>query len=103
MKIELKKIQIDWANSIALTAFTADLYVDGVKVALAENKGYGDFASFTPLKGKEDMLKSAETYCKNLPKSKLSTKDANGNHHEVSMNLPLFVDNIVYKYATKKA
>lgn len=49
MKIELKNIQCFEALSHETNAFSGSLYIDGVRVAIAENNGSGGETSYLPL------------------------------------------------------
>jgi hypothetical protein len=71
MKIELKSIKFSEAMSEETNAFTANLYINGKKVAYCKNRGHGgctDYDHITPEDRK--TIADAETYCKALPKTK---------------------------------
>lgn len=67
MKIELKKIAFYERMSEETNAFTADIYVNGVKTGYAKNDGRGGCTWYHAFEGKENLLKEAEAYAKTLP------------------------------------
>lgn len=68
MKIELKKLKINKTFSKETIQFKAEVYVDGVKTAYAENDGHGGCTNYYACDtSKRDLLKQAEDYAKSLP------------------------------------
>jgi len=66
MKIELKAIKHFPSMSEETECFNANVYVDGKKVAYAENRGYGGNTDIKTIKGCESIVAKAEEYCKTL-------------------------------------
>jgi len=67
MKIELKSIDYSKTLSEAAHAFTAKVYIDGVYVADAENRGRAILTDVSPRdKDGWQVLDQAEIYCKKL-------------------------------------
>jgi len=66
MKIELKNLKISKALSQETLAFTANLYIDGKKVAVASNSGQGggSYATFTDSAARLAF----QAHCKSLGK-----------------------------------
>ncbi len=62
MKIELKKISISLSLSEETIAFTADIYVNGVKAGYARNGGTGGSTHSTPYEGMFTTLQAAEKF-----------------------------------------
>jgi hypothetical protein len=95
MKIELKKLKINLAFSEETTMFMADVYVDGVCVAYAQNDGHGGSTYYHAYEGKRELLKKAEEHCKAMPPIKYSTLT-------IDMNLEHFIDELVSAKANEK-
>ena len=70
MEIELKKVKIYLGMSEETTAFTSDLYIDGIKVGYCKNDGHGGntYYSSYDKKGRE-LIEECEKYFKTLPKT----------------------------------
>lgn len=88
MKIELKKVQIYNKLSEETTAFTADIYVNGVKAGYAKNDGCGGSTLSRAYEGKRSLIEEAEEYCLSLPPIKYT-------NIEIPMDLEHFIDNII--------
>lgn len=113
MKIELKNIKIAEHMSEETTAFTADIFVDGVKTGYAKNHGHGGCTDYNRYPGKkyssggfdfdtnQEALKKAEAYCLTLPPIKYP---AHGSMKafEVPMNLENFIDDLVEAEVKRK-
>lgn len=104
MKIELKNIQCFEALSHETNAFSGSLYIDGVRVAIAENNGSGGETSYLPLDVRyRDTIRQAEDYCKNnLPKLQSSFTDDNGKPMEYDRTLSLYIDELVEEHLKEK-
>jgi hypothetical protein len=100
MKLELKNVKINEAFSEETLMFKADLYVNGKKVAYAENDGRGG-CTFYRENSRElrPLLEQAEAYCKTLP-SKFHTYGE--RTIEIKSNLEHWIDEIVYAISNKK-
>ncbi len=72
MKIELKRLSVYARMSEETIAFSADLWVDGVKAGTAENNGKG---GSNMLRVPRSIEKAIEDYCKTLPPLKWSQGD----------------------------
>ena len=88
MKIELRNIKINLTFSEETTMFKADVYVDGKKVAYANNDGHGGSTFYNRYEKMEGLLKEAEAYAKTLP----STTHTFGN---TSMVIESTLENII--------
>jgi hypothetical protein len=99
MKIELKNVKINLTFSEETTMFKADLIVNGIKTAYAENDGRGGCTYYSFYEGKGLLLKQAEAYCKSLPPMKYTFGDL---EHEIPMSLEHFIDELVEGELKKK-
>lgn len=97
MKIELKSVKINLTFSEETIMFKADVFVDGVKTAYAENDGRGGCTYYSPYEGKRELLKKAEEFCLSLPKVRVEEYD-----FEYDMNLEHFIDNLIDEELKKK-
>jgi len=68
MKIQLKNVKINDAFSEETICFKADVFVNGKKIALAENDGRGGCTFIHPYPEKRSELVELEKHCKSLPK-----------------------------------
>jgi hypothetical protein len=99
MKIELKKIAFYERMSEETNAFTADVYVNGVKTGYAKNDGQGGSTFIHSYEGKSLLLHEAESYVEALPPIQVTF----ANHtHPIKMTLDLFVDNLLEEHLNKK-
>ena len=101
MKIEIKNIKISDHLSEETNAFTADIYVDGVKTGYARNDGRGGCTDYNRCEGKMELLKKAEAYCLTLPPIKYP-EYGGMKAFEVPMNLENFIDNAIDETLRKK-
>lgn len=67
MNFELKNIKISKSQSEETIAFTADLYVDGKKIAHVSNSGQGGAHRLIPEPGKREQLTAFENWCNSQP------------------------------------
>lgn len=95
MKIEIKSFKFYERLSEETNAFTAELYVNGVKAAHVKNDGQGGNTFYHAYENKRELIKQAEAYCKSLPSVKC------GNY-TFDMNLEFFIDNEVEKLIAEK-
>ena len=91
MKIELRKLKHSPSFSEETNAFTADIYVDGVKVGYARNGGHGGNTDIHAYDGMESLLDAAEEFAKTLPPVKSEFEGLG----DLSMDLEFLVDNLV--------
>lgn len=109
MKITLKNIKVNLRFSQETTMFDADLYIDGVKVGYAENRGCGGntnisaIGSGETLKTNRELIEKADDYCKTLPSENYEYEE-NGKTKTfaINCNLENFVDNLLSDYIEQK-
>jgi hypothetical protein len=100
MKLELKNVKINEAFSEETLMFKADLYVNGKKVAYAENDGRGGCTFYREYSRElRPILEQAQAYCKTLP-SKFVTYGE--RTIEIKSDLEHWIDTIVYDISNKK-
>lgn len=97
MKIELKNIKHYPKLSDETNAFSADIYIDDVKTAHAENGGYGAETNIHEYQGKSKLLSDVRMYCKTLPKEHSNEFDV-----DFEQTLDYIVDKLVYEDLLKK-
>ena len=68
MKIQLKNVKINDSFSEETICFKADVFVNGKKIAYAENDGRGGCTFISAYPEKRSELAEVEKYCKSLPK-----------------------------------
>ena len=96
MKIELKKISYSQQLSQETNAFSADVYIDGVKCANASNHGHGGSTNILALKPEfRSKIEQAEAYCKTLPPEVHSWGTVN-------IDLEYFIDKLMDKHLNDK-
>ena len=101
MKIELKALRIYDKMSEETIAFTADVYVNGKKVAYAKNDGHGGSTYYHPYPNADRaLLKAAEDYCKALPPEKSTYGDKT---LELPQSLESVIDEWVYRVDNEKS
>jgi hypothetical protein len=102
MEIKLKNIHVDFRMSEETNAFTADLFIDGVKAGTASNRGTG---GMTEVRAKDlnavQLIKDAETWCKKLPPEIVPSNDGSGKSETYPMSLDYFLDSLVDKHIEK--
>lgn len=105
MKIELKNLEVNLRFSEETTMFQADIYVEGKKVAYAQNDGRGAETYYNIYAKPEseyernlELVEQAEQYCATLPDDIL-TYDHNGETRtlELTRSLRYVVDELVEK------
>lgn len=68
MEIQLKNIKHSESLSQETNAFTADLWIDGVKIGPCDNHGTGGPTNYNVYNYKDwPIIKKAEAYCNTLP------------------------------------
>ncbi|PWN64166.1 hypothetical protein [Chryseobacterium viscerum] len=100
MKIELKNIHFSEQLSEETKAFSANVYIEGVKAGTASNRGRGGPTVCKAADEKGDkLIIAAEKYCHSLP----SEKSGLGSEpHELKMDLGRYVDKLLVKYLQDK-
>lgn len=98
MNIELKNVSIDKQLSEETICFAASVYVDGVKVGDASNRGQGGPTDvwFSD----EGVEKKVQAYVATLPKGKLETGD--GKVIEYELGIDGLIDRLVAKEDEKR-
>ena len=99
MKIELKNIKVNLAFSEETTMFKADVFVNGVKTAFAENDGRGGCTNISHYEGMKDTLRQAEAFAKTLPQNKSSLGD---KEFSFDNDLEFMVDEMVDDFVNAK-
>ena len=96
MKIELKKLKIAEHMSEETTAFTAEIYVDGVNAGYAKNDGRGGCTDYhhNPDQKSKDLMRKAEAHCLTLPPIKYPASHGM-KAFDVKMNLENLIDQFV--------
>lgn len=101
MKIELKNLRIYNRMSEETIAFTADVYVNGKKVAYAKNDGQGGCTFYHPYPDADSaLLGAAEVYCKGLPPKKV---ELGSGIVDLPQSLESVIDTWVYRVDKEKA
>lgn len=97
MKIELKNLKHFSKISNETNAFVADVYVDGIKTAHAENNGGGAETSMFAYVNQHERFNNAKLYCLSLPKTHSDEFDFDFN-----TTLDYMVDKLVCDDLVKK-
>lgn len=100
MKIGLKNIQYSAALSEETNAFTADIYIDGIKAAIASNSGRGGNTDILPMDvSKRDLVHKANEWCKNSLPDK---SNGDGEQESFPDDLESYVDSLIDDYVNEK-
>lgn len=100
MKIELKNIHFSEQLSEETNAFSANLYIEGVKAGRVSNRGRGGPTVCKPGHERGDQLIiAAEAHCRSLPSEKSSS---GSNQYELRMDLGRYVDKLLVNYLQNK-
>lgn len=100
MKLEIKNIRYFPTRSEETNNFTADIYVDGVKVGRADNTGQGGPTTYYVIKNElVGKLKAAEKYAESLPPTKTSFGDKS---FDIESNLEWVIDTAVEDFIKNK-
>lgn len=109
MKITLKNIKVNLRFSQETTMFYADLYIDGVKVGYAENRGCGGITSIRvigsgeTLRANRELIGRANDYCETLPSKKYEYEEKGKTKtFVIDCSLENFVDNLISDYLEQK-
>jgi hypothetical protein len=92
MKIELKNVKIALHMSEETTAFTADIFVNGIKTGYAKNDGHGGCTFYHAYEGKRELLTQAERHAETLPSD---FYEFGGVKREIQSNLEHGIDDLV--------
>lgn len=96
MKLELKNIKHCPSLSEETEAFTADLWINGKKIAYCKNDGQGGctyYNTYDP--SLRPLLKEAEEFCKSLPPYE-------GNFGSIKMDLEFKIDLLLSEWFEAK-
>ena len=100
MKLELKNVKINEAFSEETLMFMADLFVNGKKVAYANNDGRGGCTFYNAYENQREALREAEAFALTLP-STITT--FGGKDYEFKSSLESWIDDAVDKIHNAKA
>jgi len=104
MKIELKNIKVNLAFSEETTMFKADVFVNGKKVAFAENDGHGGCTHYNRYPDKDNsnlaILKQAEEFAKTLPST--ICEIGSGKTFEINSTLENLIDTMINDFVNHK-
>ena len=97
MNVALKNVKVNERLSEETTCFSASIYIDGVKVGEASNRGQGGSTQIRF----QDSKKFSEflAYCKTLPPLPVSESLGGGS---LAMDAELFIDELLNKHQTDK-
>jgi len=101
MKIELKKVSVSLRRSEETLNFVADVYLNGKKVATADNDGRGGETCIRPYTDYKDIniLSGMVEYCKTLPHAEYRY---DGKTLSYEVTLPVYIDQLVEEYLKAK-
>jgi hypothetical protein len=100
MKIELKNIHFSQQLSEETNAFSANLYIEGVKAGSVSNRGRGGPTLCKAVDERGDQLIiAAEKYCHSLPSE---TSGLGSEQYELKMDIGRYVDKLLVKYLQEK-
>ncbi len=101
-RIELKKLTIYERMSEETTAFSAEIYIDGINAGQAKNDGHGGSTDYYAYPEHRKLIEEAERECLALPPMKCGGGDSGMREFEVPMNLENYIDGIVEDEMRKK-
>jgi len=100
MKIELKKVKFHEDMSDETNCFSADIWVDGKKLASVQNQGTGGENMYYPFNGRSDPAWLAfEKHCKSLPPQKC--EDASGFKFTINPDMDTVVGDVFSEWVKK--
>lgn len=100
MKIELKNIHFSEQLSEETNAFSANVYIEGIKAGTASNRGRGGSTTYQADNERgRNLFADAEIYCRLLPPEK---SNSDGEDYELKMDLERYIDNLLEKYLHEK-
>jgi hypothetical protein len=97
MKIELKNVKFSEHLSEETNAFTADIYINGVKAGYAKNSGHGGCTDCRAHFEHKDLFAKAEKHLLTLPPKKLP-----GYTFELESNMENLVDELFENWLKAK-
>lgn len=103
MEIKLKNIHVDYRLSEETDAFTADLYINGIKAGMASNRGSGGMTDVQANgeRGRK-LIEEAEIWSKKLPPDIVKNEYAEGGTSSYDMSLDYLIDKIVGEHIEKR-
>src|SRR5690349_17465022 len=100
MKIELKNIHFSEQLSEETNAFSANVYIEGIKVGEASNRGRGGPTICKAVDERGDkLIIAAEAHCRSLPSEKSTL---GGEQYELKMDLGRYLDKLLEKHLQEK-
>lgn len=98
-RLSLKKVQYSASLSEETSAFTADVYFDGKRLAHASNRGCGGPTDIDAYEGQRQRLQEAEDYAKTFP----HVGTVYGEPYDFGMHsVESIVDDLLADYLTAK-
>ena len=101
MKIELKKININTRMSEETVCFSADIYVDGINIGYASNRGQGGSTDYRANNNHAStmLMVKAEKFCASLPPIQFGEELGGGSYPN---SLEYFIDDLIYAEEKRK-
>lgn len=100
MKIELKNIHFSEPLSEETYAFSANLYINDIKVGSAENRGHGGNTAYYSANQKgAELIKKAEDWCSKRPHQKHNLE---GREFTLPVTLESYIYDLVHAHVTQK-
>lgn len=100
MKVVLKNIKVSEKLSEETTCFSADVFVNGKKVAYARNSGRGGCTDYNSYENKREVLRDLEQYLSIQPNIVYSSP--NEKSFEMESNLENLIDFLLDEHLQKK-
>ena len=98
-RVTLKKVSYSASLSEETSAFTADVYFDGKRIAYASNRGHGGPTDINAYEGQGPKVAEAEAYAKTFP----HTGVIGGQAYDFGMHsLESIVDDLLASYLTER-
>ena len=100
MNVTLKNVKFSEHMSEETNAFTADVYVDGVRCGFAKNDGHGGNTNVHPYSFQQsELFYKSETFLKTLPEINIGTED---EPYMIDSNMESVVDNLFEQWLKEK-
>lgn len=94
MKIELKRISHNVSLSEETYAFSADIWLDGVKAGDVRNAGHGGCHDYHP----RDLGAHIDSYAKTLPPVDCSDLYSDGAKHTIEQDADILISDLVTQW-----
>jgi len=98
MKIELKRISHNARLSEETYAFTADVWIDGVKAGEVQNAGHGGPDQWHP----REVEARIDAYAATLPHTDVSDMYSDGQKHTMEQSAEVLIANLVTAWLHEK-